>query len=218
MPFAITPRRLIWTLSALTSACVHIPRESVTLSTELGNRIQESRVTHEQTVRSLVASRRALVDSFLVHEWLPEFARNLLENPSVTAEMAKALGSQNIADRLAFMIGLGTRVQGRLNAKRLELMAPLDQAENAIVDGLEQHYNQMLAVNASLTTLLSSASKVEENDRQLLQMLDPSYKLPSYLNQVDRIVSVIVAGRDSIVKRREEIDSILARIQHPSQD
>jgi hypothetical protein len=137
------------------TACASIPRAAPELSAQLTGRIQETRIAHLQAVRMYMDERRHEVDCFVEREWVPRFARELFEQPAVAAAWDTVVRSNDATRRVQFIAGLGPRLQSRINAKRLELMGPLEEAERTITRQLDDHYNQMLAMNATLRASLS---------------------------------------------------------------
>src|SRR5689334_20950498 len=84
----------------IATSCATVPTEATTLSSELGGRIQESKILHEAAVRLFMTEKRAAVDRFLETEWLPDYARNSFGSPAVQAVWEQAVKTTDPKERL----------------------------------------------------------------------------------------------------------------------
>jgi len=123
------------------------------------------------------------------------------------------VNSRDDAERTEFIVGLGPRLQRQINEKRLELMQPLDEVERTIVRRIEDNYNEMLAMNATLTGLLEAGADATETQARLVRRLDAEQKLPQYLEQADEIVSLLVGKVDAFEANRARIEALLRQLQ-----
>ena len=199
-------------LGSLTS-CATIPRAAPELSAELASRIQETRASHLRLLRLYLDEKRAAVDRFVNEEWVPRFSKELFDAPAVAAAWEQVVRSTDPAERVRFIAGLGPRLQTRINAKRQELIAPLDEAERDISRKLNDHYDQMVAVNATLTGLLEAGSKATETQQRILKTLDPNNQLPRYVDQVDEITTVILDKTRTAEQQRQKLEELLRKLK-----
>lgn len=200
-------------LLVVASGCTSVPPAAPVLSAELGSRIQETRAAHRALVRMYMDDKRAEVDRFLMEEWVPVFARDLFQKQPVVRAWDEVVRSNDPKMRLDFLVGLGPRLQAAINRKRTELIRPLDEMERSILRRLDDNYDQMLALNATLTGLLASASRGGETRQEILKMLNAQQKLPSYLDKVDEVVNLIVAGRDTFDQNHKRIEDIVDSVK-----
>lgn len=193
--------------------CVHVPKEAPQLSLELAGRMQAVKAAHLQSVRLYMAAKRAELDAFIAREWLPLFAKNTFEAPAVQRVYEQACRSNAAADRLDLFVGLGTRLQAQLNQKRTELMQPLDAFETELVRSIEESYNEMLAMNATLTGLLRAHAETTAAQNDILQTLKVDDKLASTTAEGDKLVGMITAGRDAFEQNKSKIEEILKALR-----
>jgi len=193
--------------------CVHVPQEAPQLSLELAGRIQAVKAAHLQSVRLYMAAKRADVDTFIAREWLAVFARNTFEAPAVQRVYEQACRSNSAADRLELFVGLGTRLQVQLNQKRTELMQPLDAFEAELVRSIEGAYNEMLAINATLTGLLRAHAETTQTQMDILQKLKVDDRLASAVTEADKLVAMLTADRDAFQRNKPKIDEILKALK-----
>lgn len=188
------------------SACVSVPRESADLSIELGNRIAAIETAHLALLDKYFAEKRDRVDDFLVREWVPEFSRQFFANPQIAKLWDQVVSSGSAEDRLQFLVTLGPKLQGKINQKRLELIAPLDEAERLVRQQLRDSYDQARAINNSVTSFLVSASKVAENRNRYLEMLGvKDEKLAGILEKVDAAVADLTEKAEKASGQEEKI-------------
>jgi hypothetical protein len=200
-------------LLAMLAACATVPRAAPELSVELTGRIQATRTAHVALVRLYMDEKRATVDRFVMNEWAPRFASEAFQNPAVAEAWRDVVNSRDDAERTDFIVGLGPRLQRQINEKRLELMQPLDEVERTIVRRIEDNYNEMLAMNATLTGLLEAGAEATETQARLVRRLDAEQKLPQYLEQADEIVSLLVGKVDAFEANRARIEALLRQLQ-----
>lgn len=159
-------------VAAAISGCASIPAEAPQLSAEVGNRLQEFERAHVAMLHALMDERRADVDAFLQNEWLPTLSANLMANPAIRDVFNIAADrSLSDADRITAMNILGTEVQAAINAKRRELMAPVDALERELERRLRDEYQVARYMNNHVTSFLLSAAEVAElRDRYLAEI------------------------------------------------
>jgi hypothetical protein len=204
-------------LMALTG-CASIPREAPELSAELGGRIKETRSAHVETVRLYMEAKRTQVDKFILDEWLPRFAKDLFSQDVVVRAWEEAAATKDPALRLDFIRQLGTRVQKRLNEKRTELMAPLDEMEREILRRLDENYDEMFAMNGTLTGMLSAGAKASETQGRILRALRGEDELAQALGAVEKATALTTEGVDTYEKRRPEIEKLLQSLKRGVRD
>lgn len=193
-------------------SCVHVPKEAPELSGELAGRMQTVKAAHLQAVRLYMAGKRADVDRFIEQEWLPVFAKNALESQGIQRAVQQMCKGDNAAERVELLVGLGTRLQAQLNRKRTELMRPLDEFERGLVQELEVTYNEMTAMNATLTGLLQAHADTTKTQTEILQKLHVTDHIASTLDDADKIVGLLTSGRDAFERNRDKIDEILKSV------
>jgi hypothetical protein len=197
----------------LQGACASIPQAAPELSAQLASRIQESRRAHIDAVRLYMDVRRQQADDFIAREWIPAFANDVLQQPAVASAFDEAARTSDLTLRLEVIVGLGTRLQRQINAKREELMRPLDEAELLITRRLDDHYNEVLAMNSTLTGLLAAGAEATETQARIARHLDPEGKLPEYLDVADELVRELLQRTEEVDEQQAKIDSLLSRLR-----
>jgi len=205
----------------LAVGCATIPSEAPQLSAQLGTRISAVEASHKRLLADFFNEKRKRVDGFIQEEWIPLFAKELFSDPSVADYWDEVVRSQEMADRVKFVLIAGSKLQQKINAKRLELIQPLDELERTIALRLRNEYDQMRAINNTLTSFLVSASKVEETRRRYLELVGISEKkIDDFINETDQALTELTgAGKKAkdIVKDtdifKSTIEGIIKKIR-----
>ena len=155
----------------LLAGCATIPAEAPVLSQQLGERMGAVESAHMRLVEQFFNEKRIRVEEFVENVWIPMFADSLFADPRVTAVWDEVVRSNDPRERLRFLTVIGPRLQRKIDSKRRELVQPLNDLEVLVKDRLHGEYDQMRAINNSLTAFLASAAKVDENRRRYLEMI-----------------------------------------------
>jgi len=201
--------------------CATIPSEAPQLSAQLGTRISAVEAPHRRLLTDFFNEKRRRVDEFIQEEWIPLFAKELFSDPTIAGTWDEVVRSQEMGDRVKFILIAGPKLQKKINEKRLELIQPLDELERTIASRLKNEYDQMRAINNSLTSFLVSASKVEETRRRYLELVGISEKpFDDFINETDQAITELTGvGKTAkdIVKDAEafksKIEEIIKRIR-----
>lgn len=184
---------LIFSISILFIGCTSIPPEAPTLSTELGKKISSIENANIKLLNKFFDQKRKEIDRFVVEEWTPLFAKKIFSNPKISKTWDKIVLENNKQDRLLFLIKVGPKLQKKINEKRLELIAPLDELERIIEQQIRQEYNQAKAINNSISSLLLSASEVNKNTDRYLNMVGiRNEKIDNVIDKTDDIISSLL--------------------------
>ena len=147
---------------------------------------------------------------------MPVFTREFFSDPKVDEIWSQVVQSQDPGDRIKFMTLIGPRLQNKINRKRLELIHPLDELERAIEAKLKTEYDNMRAINHSLTAYLQSAAKVEENRKRYLETLGLSEKgLVTFVDDTDKAVDALIGTAHTVedhVKNAEKFKETVSAI------
>ncbi len=194
-------------------ACVSVPRESVELSKKLGLSIQETQRTHVALLKSFFDEKRDKVDLFLNEVWIPEFSNELYNIPAVQNEWDRICASGSGKEKQEFVVGMGIKIQEKINEKRAELIAPLHEAEKLLEEELLIHYNNLQVSNTILTNYLASAANVKKTQTEILNALGVNEKdYQSTLNAAYTFMGEINKNVDILDQGKEETENYLDRI------
>jgi hypothetical protein len=198
----------------LTAGCATIPPEAPELSTQLGTRISAVEAAHRRLLSDFFNEKRKRIDEFIQKEWVPVFAREFFGDPRIESVWDEVVRSNDPDDRLKFIVLVGPKLQEKINAKRLELIQPLDELENTIALKLKSEYDNMRAINNTLTAFLQSASKVEENRKRYLEMIGITEKdIDEFINDTDQAVAELVRAARTVEDRVKDTEEFKNRVE-----
>lgn len=181
------------------AGCASIPAEAPALSQELGNRITAIEESHLTLLHTFFNQKRAIVDQFINDEWIPHFADEFFSHPTITEAWDTIVLEDDTAARMEFLLRVGPRLQRKINAKRRELIAPLDNLEAAMALKLQGEYTQARAINNSLTSFLISAADISANQSRFLDRLGMSdAQVGTVINQIDAAVGELHSGAEEV--------------------
>jgi hypothetical protein len=212
---------LILATALISGGCASIPPESPELSVQLGARISSLETAHVRLLQEFFIEKRRRIDEFVQEVWVPIFAQEFFSDSEVDAIWTQVVQSQNPKDRLKFIMLVGPKLQKKINRKRIELIQPLDELEGAIKNKLQSEYEQAKAINNTLSALLYSAAKVEENRKRYLDLIGiTDTEVDRFVKETDRAVGELVNAAGSVEDRakdaekyREKIKNILEQLR-----
>lgn len=194
--------------------CASTPPGAPELSARLGARISSIESAHLRLLREFFLEKRRRVDEFVQEVWVPVFAREFFGDPRIDAVWKQVVRSQDPDDRLKFITLVGPKLQERINAKRMELIQPLDELEVTIQGKVKFEYDQARAINHTLTAFLQSASKVEENRKRYLDMIGiDDNGVDEFVIETDQAVSDLVDAARGIEERSKDAEKYRAKLK-----
>jgi hypothetical protein len=155
-------------LVLLVAGCASIPPESAQLSQTLGQRIEALELAHEAAIRAFFDAKRAAARKFMEDEWTPQFANNYLSSPKVSKMLAQTCGRQSHADCLHAILIISKQAELQIQTRYREILDPLAETETAVEAAVHAGYADAERRNEALTTLLTSAAKVQ-TERQAVE-------------------------------------------------
>ncbi len=203
--------KFIWLLVCMAilmvvMGCATIPSEAPELSNELGKRISAIETANLNLLHKYFDFKRDQIDKFVEEEWVPLFAKNFFENPTISKAWDTVVRENDANERLKFIIKLGPRLQTKINNKRIELIKPLDDLERSIEQKIRDEYNQARAINNTLTSFLLSASKVAENRNRYLEKVGiKEEEINNYIDKTDRIISDVLGQAKEVQGLSEKV-------------
>lgn len=148
--------------------CVSVPPEAPALADALGARLVDIESAHVNLVEDFFSERRARIDRHLDEIWVPAFAREFFDEPTNLRLWRDVVASNDPGDRVMFLTIVGPALQSRINAKRDELVDPLNRVEREVRSVLRGEYVATRRLSDSLETYLAAASRTTNvRDRAL---------------------------------------------------
>jgi hypothetical protein len=174
---------LLLTAISVTSACVSIPKETITLSQALGNDLQELHNSHRASVEIYYNKVKENINYFIDDVYAPfifnyslksEFERYRKGDTSLfkTIEIAgRAGGKTETENALNMMLDFQTAAYQQIESKRYELLTPITKQETDIISTINHAYENAIYANSTITGYLKSVSKVKETQQDALSLV-----------------------------------------------
>jgi hypothetical protein len=180
---------------------------------ELGKRIGAFETAHRALLRQFFDDKRAEVDRYIDQVWLPTYAEQVLKEPTIATLWGQVCQGGTDRDKLEFLRRVGPKVQRRVNDQRTSMIEQLDELERTIADHLTAEYDQARSINNTLTSFLTSASKVEENRKRYLEMLGVhDAAVESALSAVETVVGDLSHDLDVASEGAKKADAFKAKL------
>lgn len=144
---------------AATFGCAAVPKESVDLSTKIGNGISESRRSHLNLLNLYFSTKRSYLDRWIAEEYTPKFLANVQGNLK-KAGLPETLTPQQQKDVVVTII-----------KERDAWQAELEKTRVYIYEYLDGHYETLALANEGVTALLRSAVSVKDATGKLTETL-----------------------------------------------
>lgn len=192
--------------------CTNIPKEAPALSSELGKRIKDTQETNEILIRSYFTLRKSLMEEYLYKDYLPYVANDFFAGSDMENIWLKVVSSGNKDERMEYILYLAPKLQKMINEKRTELITPLDDLENALLQRMKEEYDSMYLINDSLTNYLEASYKSELKKQSLLERAGINQsKIADVIRKVDDASGDFV-GSSKLLP--EKIESFKEKIEN----
>jgi hypothetical protein len=162
-----TSRRVLLALVAtlLVASCAKVPPEVVRLSSTLGEDIVATQTSYQLLITRHFTSLREQVNAFVDTRWRPVFLQKFIQDGNLVGR-AK---DPNPVEVLTGVNNWAIVAVETIDARRKELLEPIDTDEKALRVAVDEAFNRMIRANTAVTAHLNSIRKVTEFQDQILQ-------------------------------------------------
>ncbi len=193
---------------SLMSACVSIPKETVTLSQALGNDLQVLHNSHSTSVEIYYKKIKDNINYFIDDVYAPFIIHYALKSELEkyrsgdtslfkTIEIAGQVGGRaETENALNVMFDFQTAAHQQIESKRNELLSPLKRQESDVLSTINKAYENAIYANSTITGYLKSISKVKETQQEALSLIG--------LNGADTLVTNTLAKLSESVNQAIE--------------
>lgn len=201
----------------ITGCGVSLPPEAPELSTELGEQLIKLETSHKALLDRFFELKEKEIDRFVEEEWLLVFAQEFFSDGRMQSYWNTIVAEDNKPQRLEFLLNTTPKLQKQINDKKKELKTPLKMQKNRLENSITEAYGQAYAMNATITSFLTSASKVVENRNRLINLLEKKLELElqgeeddywKAINDIDIFVSELVTYSDQVAETGDQVKSV----------
>ncbi|MFC1678640.1 hypothetical protein ACFL2T_00270 [Elusimicrobiota bacterium] len=150
--------------------------------------VRHARQAHLSLLDEYLRERRARVDSFMEHTWIPEYIDRFSKEAKLEEELSKAKTPRERGQVLQEFNGAANQ---EIAARRATLMEAVETVGQGLRERLVEHYDQMEGVNTVLTAHLRSAAKVTATRDKLLETVNLPVKKILPLDKVGKVLDKI---------------------------
>jgi hypothetical protein len=170
---------LLFATLALAAGCAQVPKESIQLSATVGRDVAEIERSHRALVRIHYDGLERSINRFVDEVYAPYQIGETLKKPEVGGKLVQAIqdGAQPVSDdntkRVAFdAIGYYfLTVRGSVEKYRAELLQPVRDQRDRVLQQLDIAYRRVQNGNAIVTGYLASVAKITEEQNKLLAQI-----------------------------------------------
>jgi hypothetical protein len=234
-----TARAIMLTLiSCVLFGCATVPREAVVVSATVGRDLAVVHTAHRELVGVLFRRMRRDVNRFVEEVYAPYQIRFVMDEQrkfavsQVSEDKRRALlpligdafkeggTAEKQSTALAAVQILVKTIHAQVEAKRAELLTPLDAQEAEVVAAIDRAYQQIAYANSVVTGHLASVVKVEEAEDELLRDAGVSRDVRGDLSQllaqasdhIGKVVDDASNAADKVSIATEKADNLKASI------
>jgi len=201
-------------LTLVSLGCATIPPEAPVLSAALGKRIAAIEEANITLLHRYFDQKRREIDRFIQAEWVPVFAESVFSSPAMKRAWEIIVREEDKKQRLEFLIRIGSKLQRKINSKRIELMQPLDALEDQLTTQIQNEFRLARDANTSITSFLLSAAKVSENRERYLERLGVTdKKIEKIINKTDDAVSGLLEKSKNLPEKARKFKEKLRSIR-----
>lgn len=211
-------RKLIPAIFVLISGCATVPPEVVELSYTVGADVREIQRSYDALITARFEALRQERLDYLSNEWQPIFLEDWVmsgrlietargevvysatEDVFVPPDAARAE-----QQRLDTIQQWSEAAIAQIEAKRSELIEPLNQREASIRADMNAAFNQIISANAQVTAHLTSIRRVDAVQSEVLSRINAEDEVRQ-LNQ--RILDVSEWAREGLEEIREASETL----------
>lgn len=194
-------------LALALASCAAVPKATVSLSRAIGDDLQVLHSTHRNIIqihfKKIIDDVNSLVDDvytpYIINYVLNADKKRYTANkPSLLRAIDAASQKQNKLDTdsvLFYMTNFLSSAHRRIDAKRAELLSPIQQQQGDLLSSIDQSYENAINANAVLTGYLESLQKIKASQEAALKKIG--------LNKTDSIVT------NSLAKLSDQVQSAI---------
>ena len=206
------------------TACVSIPKETVTLSQTLGKDLQILHNSHRNVIDLYYNKIKKDINGFIDEKYAPfvihyvlkhELKQFKLGNESIYGSIQEAgenEGKEYADKALNDMSDFLKAADHQIELKRNELLNPINKQRDEIIRTVNTSYENAIYANSTITAYLQSIRKVKETQQEALSMIGlqgaDSLITNTLVNISEKIEAAITKGKEIDIKSDEAMQKL----------
>ena len=206
-------------------SCASIPKESVTISEQIGKDLIVLKESHENLLNLYYSDLKSEINKFVDEVYAPFIISFVLKDELRTYteggeesiyfslfQAAENSDENSTSKALTDMSDFVMAAREQIENKRKELLSPILLEEDSITNEINNSYNNTLYANSVLTAHLRSLQKLKDTQNEALNLIglegidsEISSKLSGVSNQISELIT---QARDIDTKGDDAYDKI----------
>jgi len=194
------------------TACITIPKETVTLSQTLGNDIKSLQNAHLNIVNIHFVKIKDDINSFVDEVYAPYIIQFVLKSelanykagkPSLFASFETAGqkdGKIESENALNEMLDFQNAARKQIESKRNELLSPILKQQNEIIQAVNKSYENAIYANSAITAYLQTIRKVKDAQHEALNLIGlagaDTLMTNSLVKLSEKVSSAVITGKE----------------------
>ncbi|WP_432455036.1 MULTISPECIES: hypothetical protein [unclassified Agarivorans] len=213
-------------LSVLLSACsASIPKEVVELSYKMDKDMTHVEQAYMDLVRQHISVLKKQREDYLYKEWVPALLEDwIVEGMLIEMAQGKVVYDNQVEDfvavdkpnRLAQLNGVkewALVATEEIEAKRLELIVPLEEAEYVMLADIRQSFTLMKQGNQTITAHLNSIREVQDVQNDLLESVDLEQLRNNINQQLSELSDQASQGLDKVRELEQKAQPYMEKVK-----
>lgn len=184
-------------LCLLTSACVSIPKSTNTLTQQMAEETNNMHNLNISLVQQLFNERKQRLNTFITNKYTPSLIERYKKLLPDTTNYKKELGN------------IITSIIPVIEAKKDSLNNILNNQEKQIISQLNSNYQKFTRASNSLQNLISSASKINDSEENIIQSIDNITHNKLNLNAIENELDSLLGKTSNIFNKLKPFEKSL---------
>lgn len=184
-------------LCLLTSACVSIPKSTNTLTQQMAEETNNMHNLNISLVQQLFNERKQRLNTFITNKYTPSLIERYKKLLPDTTNYKKELGN------------IITSIIPVIEAKKDSLNNILNNQEKQIISQLNSNYQKFTRASNSLQNLISSATKINDSEENIIQSIDNITHNKLNLNAIENELDSLLGKTSNIFNKLKPFEKSL---------
>lgn len=155
----------------LLTACSQVPEQSVTLSEDVGQVLEELRQKNTSLVTQLFDDRKSRINAFVDNVYGPAVVSKAMKATNAVARLKTAVDTGKGDEALKLMQTMVNLSLARIQKTRAELLRPIEKQQREVKTAFDNAFGVAIKGTETTTGLLRSIRAVDTAQNQILGKL-----------------------------------------------
>ena len=192
-------------LFGVLASCAQVPEESVTLSEDVGSVLEELRQKNAALIVRMFDDRKAQINQFIDETYAPFVVSAAMKKVNAVDSLKRLVDEGKGDQALKLMQIMVNRSLARIQAKRTELLQPIQRQEEQVKAAFDNAFGIAIKGTETTTGFLRSVRRVHSAQGQILGELG----LKDLRNTVNRDIALVSDKLANLLASTSNLDASL---------